>query len=132
MMTEELASAPTTVATPYIGPRPFRAEEHEYFFGREREARDLISLVIAERLTLFYAQSGAGKSSLINTRLLPGLRKAGFVPPAGLPGQWHVAHGEQRGAQHLHLQSAAESPGRTTESGPVGEYESDRLSRQPG
>jgi WD40 repeat protein len=79
-MSEELASALPTVATPYIGPRPFRAAEHEYFFGREREARDLLSLVIAERLTLFYAQSGAGKSSLINTRLLPGLRKAGFTP----------------------------------------------------
>ncbi len=58
---------------PYVGPRTFTAEEGELFFGRERDARDLLSVVITERLVLFYAQSGAGKSSLINTRLIPGL-----------------------------------------------------------
>ena len=49
------------------------------FFGREREARELLSLVVSERLVLFYAQSGAGKSSLINTRLIPQLEEAGFA-----------------------------------------------------
>ena len=58
---------------PYVGPRTFRTEEGDLFFGREREALDLLSLVISERLVLFYAQSGAGKSSLVNTRLIPGL-----------------------------------------------------------
>ncbi|MBI1882442.1 MAG: hypothetical protein HYR94_30070, partial [Chloroflexi bacterium] len=63
---------------PYVGPRTFTEAERHLFFGREREARDLLSLVLAERLLLFYAQSGAGKSSLINTRLVPGLREEGF------------------------------------------------------
>ena len=58
---------------PYVGPRTFETSESHLFFGRERETLDLISLVISERLTLFYAQSGAGKSSLINTKLIPGL-----------------------------------------------------------
>ncbi|MCI5123681.1 MAG: hypothetical protein D3925_04190 [Candidatus Electrothrix sp. AR5] len=53
--------------TPYIGPRSFTRQERDRFFGREAEAGDLLSLVIAERLVLFYAQSGAGKTSLINT-----------------------------------------------------------------
>ena len=35
--------------------------------------------MISQRLVLFYAQSGAGKSSLINTRLAPQLGEAGFV-----------------------------------------------------
>jgi WD40 repeat protein len=62
---------------PYIGPRTFTTEEGDLYFGREREARDLLSVVITERLVLFYAQSGAGKSSLINTRLIPGLIEQG-------------------------------------------------------
>jgi hypothetical protein len=69
---------------PYIGPRPYTREEEKFFFGREREGRDLLSLVVSERLVLFYAQSGAGKTSLINTRLVPGLEGRGFeVLPVG-------------------------------------------------
>lgn len=64
---------------PYVGPRTFTRQEGDRFFGREREARDLLARVISERLTLFYAQSGAGKSSLINTRLIPQLRAEQFV-----------------------------------------------------
>ena len=62
-----------TQHNPYVGPRTFRTDERNLFFGREREALDLLSLVISERLVLFYAQSGAGKSSLINTKVIPGL-----------------------------------------------------------
>ena len=74
-------------ANPYVGPRTFTQAEHRLFFGREREARDLLGRVLSERLVLFYAQSGAGKSSLINTRLIPGLRKVGYtVLPVGRVG----------------------------------------------
>ncbi|MDM8524828.1 WD40 repeat domain-containing protein [Desulfococcaceae bacterium HSG8] len=55
---------------PYVGPRAFEANEAELFFGREREARDIAAMVVSNRLVLFYAQSGAGKSSLIKTRLI--------------------------------------------------------------
>lgn len=64
---------------PYVGPRSFTRKDAQLYFGREREARDLLSLVISQRLVLFYAQSGAGKSSLINTRLIPQLQEEGFV-----------------------------------------------------
>jgi WD40 repeat protein len=59
---------------PYVGPRTFTEREGRFFFGREREARDLTARIVSERLLLFYAQSGAGKSSLINTRIIPKLR----------------------------------------------------------
>ena len=74
---------------PYVGPRTFEEGDANVFFGRDREARDLLSLVISEPLVLFYAQSGAGKSSLINTRLIPGLREEGFVvlPTARVGGE---------------------------------------------
>lgn len=69
---------------PYVGPRTFTREEAHLYFGREREARDLRDRVISERLVLFYAQSGAGKSSLINTRLIPQLQAENFtVLPIG-------------------------------------------------
>jgi WD40 repeat protein len=67
-----------TLPNPYVGPRPFTAAERDRFFGREQEANQIIPLIIAERLVLFYAQSGAGKSSLINARLVPGLIDRNF------------------------------------------------------
>src|SRR5215211_5051316 len=80
--TDTLGAVGKTVDTmseqnPYVGARTFEPEERDLFFGREREAFDLLSLVVSDRLVLFYAQSGAGKSSLINTRLIPGLRDEG-------------------------------------------------------
>jgi conflict system STAND superfamily ATPase/WD40 domain-containing protein len=72
------------VANPYIGPKPFTQAQAGLFFGRDRESRDLLAQVLSERLVLFYAQSGAGKTSLINSRLIPGLAAARFrVLPVG-------------------------------------------------
>ncbi len=76
--------APQRSSRPYVGPRTFEEREADRFFGRDREARDLLALVVRERLVLFYAQSGAGKSSLLNARLIPDLRSQGFeVLPVG-------------------------------------------------
>lgn len=74
----------TILKNPYVGPRTFQKEERHLYFGREREARDLTALVASERLVLFYAQSGAGKSSLLNTRLIPDLEQSHYeVFPVG-------------------------------------------------
>jgi len=70
--------APTISPNPYVGPRPFLPEDSNRYFGREREAADLLSQVLAERLVLFYAQSGAGKTSLINTQLRADLTAEGY------------------------------------------------------
>lgn len=66
-------------ANPYVGPRTFTRDQAHLFFGRDQEAEELFSRVVSQRLVLFYAQSGAGKSSLINTKLIPSLEDAGFV-----------------------------------------------------
>jgi hypothetical protein len=63
---------------PYVGPRPFERQDRDLFFGRDREASDLLSLIIAHRALLLYAQSGAGKTSLLNARLIPLLEEEGF------------------------------------------------------
>jgi WD40 repeat protein len=63
---------------PYVGPRPFELDDQKNFYGREREARELQALITAEREVLLYAQSGAGKTSLLNARVIPALKKQGF------------------------------------------------------
>jgi hypothetical protein len=74
---------------PYVGPRPFGRDEKDLFFGRDREARDLCSLVVAHPIVLLYAASGAGKSSLLNAGLIPLLEARGYevLPPARVSGR---------------------------------------------
>jgi hypothetical protein len=73
---------------PFVGPRPFRTDESGIFFGRPRETSQLVSLLFAHRAVLFYAQSGAGKSSLINAGVIPRLKDEGFhvLPPTRVQG----------------------------------------------
>ena len=63
---------------PYPGPRPFTVDEEHLFFGRLAETRDLFSLVAAHRAVFLYAESGAGKTSLVHAGLMPLLTKEGF------------------------------------------------------
>jgi hypothetical protein len=74
---------------PYVGPRPFGRDEKDLFFGRDREARDLCSLVVAHPIVLLHAASGAGKSSLLNAGLIPLLEQRGYdvLPPARVSGR---------------------------------------------
>jgi WD40 repeat protein len=62
---------------PYIGPRPYERGEGN-FFGRDREAQELFWTVMAEQVVLFYAQSGAGKTSLLNAQVIPALEEEGL------------------------------------------------------
>ena len=63
---------------PYVGPVPFERKEQNLFFGRDRETRTLKSLVTAYQVVLFYARSGAGKTSLLNAGLIPALEAHQF------------------------------------------------------
>ena len=54
---------------PYVGPRPFEAGDR-LFFGRDAEVEDLFALTLSNQVVLFYAASGAGKSSLLNAGLV--------------------------------------------------------------
>lgn len=69
----------TVHENPFVGPRPFERSDASLFFGRRRERRQLLSLLIAYRTVLLYAVSGAGKTSLLNAALIPALeREEGF------------------------------------------------------
>jgi conflict system STAND superfamily ATPase len=63
---------------PYKGPKSYEVEDSELFFGRDREADQLIARILSSRLTLLHAQSGAGKTSLLNARVIPGLETRGW------------------------------------------------------
>lgn len=72
---------------PYVGPRPFEFADREDFFGRDSEILELEALVIANPILLFYAESGAGKSSLLNAGLKPHLQENDIeVLPIARPG----------------------------------------------
>ena len=67
----------------YMGPRPFERAGQVLFCGRKYEANELASLVIAHATVLLYAQSGTGKTSLLNAGLVPLLEAEAFeVLPA--------------------------------------------------
>jgi len=65
---------------PFVGPRPYKIGEK--LFGRDRERLELLDLLIAERIVLLYSPSGAGKTSLVQAALVPGLRNEAFTVPA--------------------------------------------------
>ena len=73
---------------PYVGPRPFERNDHDLFYGRAIEAQSLTLLIVANRTLLVYAQSGAGKTSLLNARVIPMLEERGFevMPVARVSG----------------------------------------------
>ena len=56
----------------YVGPRPFKRDpgEEKLFFGRDYESEKIISLIFSHKLVLVYAQSGAGKTSIFNAKIL--------------------------------------------------------------
>ncbi|GGS83959.1 hypothetical protein GCM10010156_48270 [Planobispora rosea] len=62
---------PDPQVQPYVGLRAFRREDSAKFFGRDRESHELADLWQANRLTILYGPSGAGKTSLIHAGVLP-------------------------------------------------------------
>jgi tetratricopeptide (TPR) repeat protein len=78
------------VFEPFVGPRPYEETEEDraLFFGRDREVSELLSLIVAQPVVLLYAQSGAGKTSLINAKLIPALKDDGYevLPTARVQG----------------------------------------------
>jgi len=69
---------PDLNSNPYVGPRAFLPGEP--LFGRDREARELLALWLAERIVLLHSPSGAGKTSLIQALLLAALKGEEIEP----------------------------------------------------
>jgi hypothetical protein len=70
---------------PYRGLDSFQIEDARVFFGRDREADQLIAKILSSRLTVLHAQSGAGKTSVLNARVIPGLEARGWAAVRVIP-----------------------------------------------
>lgn len=75
LQTTPTAAVDATPIEPYVGPRSFQKNQREFFFGRDEEADELVSVITAHSAVLLYSQSGAGKTSLLNAKLLPKLEE---------------------------------------------------------
>ncbi|HEY6422603.1 MAG TPA: WD40 repeat domain-containing protein [Pseudonocardiaceae bacterium] len=62
-------------ACPYVGLIPFDESDAPYFFGRQRERDVVVANLSTSRLTLLYAASGVGKSSVLRAGALPRLQE---------------------------------------------------------
>jgi len=70
-----------------VGLRPYRKEEADIFYGREKEVEGLLQILQKDKLVTVIGAPGTGKSSLINAGLIPRLEE-GFLAQAGK--QWSV------------------------------------------
>jgi hypothetical protein len=61
----------------YPGVKPFTSEEKDLFFGREKDTKDLYSLLFIKQSVVLYGKSGYGKSSLLNAGIIPKLIEEG-------------------------------------------------------
>jgi hypothetical protein len=77
-------------SSPFVGPKPFAVEDGKRFFGRDDESAELLSLVMANPVTLLYSESGAGKTSLINAKTITGLllQECDVIGPVRVSGEF--------------------------------------------
>ncbi len=64
----------TEVACPWPGPQPYDEGSQRWLKGRDEELKQLIEALAAQLLTVQYAASGVGKTSLLRAGLVPQLR----------------------------------------------------------
>src|SRR5512136_1283126 len=60
---------------PYRGLQPYTEENEEIFFGRDAEKAILIDKLLSEKLSLLFAATGVGKSSLLQAAVMPELKR---------------------------------------------------------
>ncbi len=78
---------------PFVGLRPFEAEESLLFFGRHEQTLELLQRLHESRFVAVVGSSGSGKSSLVRAGLIPKLQ-AGFLVEDR--DTWHVARMQPR------------------------------------
>ena len=64
----------------YPGTKFFEPDQQQIFFGREQETRDLLYSIKAYDVFVIFADSGIGKTSMLNAGLIPELEKEHYEP----------------------------------------------------
>ena len=83
--TAQVSLGRDSTTKPYKGLNSFQVEDVDLFYGRDREAEQLVAKILSSRLTILHAQSGAGKTSLLNARVIPGLEALGWSAVRAIP-----------------------------------------------
>lgn len=65
----------------YPGTKPFEADEHELFKGRDDDVQGLSELIALNNLVVLFGRSGLGKSSLLNAGLVNRFRSRANAAP---------------------------------------------------
>ena len=74
---------------PFPGVRSFTSAEEKYFFGRENAVAEVLDLLLANRFVALVGASGSGKTSLIQSGIIPALltdENKEWVPVTVQPG----------------------------------------------
>ena len=74
------ASETTGEARPFRGLLEYRLSDAATFFGRDRAIADVLQALQRSALTVLQAESGAGKTSLLQAGIAPRLISAGHLP----------------------------------------------------
>ncbi|MFP3940254.1 MAG: NACHT and WD repeat domain-containing protein [Thermoanaerobaculia bacterium] len=99
---------------PFVGLRPFEAEDSHLFFGRREQLDELLQRLHDHRLVAVVGSSGCGKSSLVRAGLVPAL-KAGFLVRSRAA--WRVLVIKPGKAPMHHLAGAVLTGGSADEAG---------------
>src|ERR671910_2640535 len=59
---------------PFIGPQPFKEGDSPFFYGRDKEIQEILALILSSGVSLVYAKSGIGKTSIFNAKIIPELQ----------------------------------------------------------
>jgi hypothetical protein len=79
----------------YPGLQPFKLEQANIFYGREKEIEEFYRFVLSERLIVLYAKSGMGKSSLLNAGVIPKIKKEGHYKPVSIRFKSHASQSNE-------------------------------------
>src|SRR6266404_2962991 len=84
--------------SPYRGLAAMTEADSDFFFGREREAVEVLATVAADpdRLPVLLGNSGVGKSSLAQAGVLAALKRQAWPEGASASGAWPSAFRESR------------------------------------
>ena len=78
----------TTVKNPFIGLKAFSQEDKSFFFGRDKEVKEVLRKLKSTRLLAVVGPAGSGKASMIKAGILPEL-ESGYEGQGGT--KWGIA-----------------------------------------
>jgi len=80
LKTRATEAAETVKGSPYKGLLEYRLSDAEIFYGRSQAIAALMGNLKRSPLTILHAESGAGKTSLVQAGIMPRLIAAGHLP----------------------------------------------------